>query len=262
MRKRFSRFLKKWPALHHLATSVYDRVSLKNIEELVRGTEAQERFWSRRHLRRVSDWGENQPSADDWVMSYWESRHHSHRAFLIERITAYYPFKNVLELGCNCGPNLYLLEKKYPDTMLKGIDINPSAVQKGNEFFKAENIANVELSVGKVDELEQVPDKSFDVVFTDAVLIYVGKDKIEAVIRDMVRIASKAIILLERQCLTPGKKDTRGLGYRYGGAWERDYVALLKKWVPEERIKVTKVTEDVWPDARWKETGAVVEVRL
>ncbi len=54
---------------------------------------------------------------------------------------------------------------------IRGIDINPMAIQRGNEWLAQEGISNVRLSVGKADELEEFPDKSFDVVFTDAVLI-------------------------------------------------------------------------------------------
>ena len=75
---------------------------------------------------------------------------------------------SVLEIGSNCGPNLYILARRFPDAELKGIDINSDAVQKGNEWFSDEHISNVKLMVGKADDLQQFQDKSFDVVFTDA----------------------------------------------------------------------------------------------
>ena len=99
-------------------------------------------------------------------------------------------------------------------------------------------------------------------VFTDAVLIYIGRDKIKKVIQEMVRISRRALILVERHCFEPQSRDPYGLGVYHCGCWERDYVALLKQSVPEERIHITKISGEIWPDRRWKETGAIIEVAL
>ena len=134
------------------------------------------------------------------------------------------------------------------------------AVQKGNDWLAQEGISNVKLLEGKADELDQFQDKSFDVVFTDAVLIYIGPDKINEVIREMIRITQKALILVEWHSFEPERKDLYGLGVYHSGCWKRDYLALLKEFVPEERIHVTKITEDIWPDKNWSEVGAVIEI--
>lgn len=226
--------------------------------ELIVGTEAREKEWATRHLHKGNDWNNTQHTDEDdeWVMSYWDSRNHSHRPFLIEKISAFYPFSSILEIGCNCGPNLYLIAKKLPDVEIRGIDINPMAVQKGNQWFAQEGISNVKLSVGKADELEQFQDKSFDIVFTDAVLIYVGADKIQKVIHEMLRVARRALILVEWHCPEP----QNSLGTYYAGCWKRNYVTLLRQFVPEEELHYTKITNAIWPDERWQETGAIIEV--
>ena len=233
-------------------------------KEFIAGTRAQENMWATRHLHKGSDWKDTSHYGrrDEWVMGYWDSREHSHRQFLVEKIAAFPDISSILEIGCNCGPNLYRLANKFPEAKIKGIDINPEAVQKGNELLAAESITSVRLSVGKADELGQFPDKSFDVVFTDAVLIYIGPDKISQVIQDMVRIASKALVLMEWHCFEPSLRDKQALGIRYRGKWQRDYAALLKQFVPEERIEITKITEDVWPDTNWPEVGAVISVAM
>ena len=143
-------------------------------------------------------------------------------------------------------PNLCLLAKKLPDAEIRGIDINTIAVQKGNEWLAQEGISNVKLLAGKADELDQFQDKSFDVVFTDAVLIYIGPDKIKEIMKEAIRIARRALILVEWHCFE-SQKDPHGLGVFYLGCWKRDYVALLKQFVSEEQIHVTKTPEDVWP---------------
>lgn len=226
------------------------------------GTQAREKEWARRHLKKGNDWDDTEHIGEDdeWIIGYWNSRNHSHRPFLIEKISTLCPFNSVLEIGCNCGPNLYLMSKRFPGIEITGIDINPRAVEKGNEWFNSEGISNVKLSVGKADRLEQFPDKSFDIVFTDAVLIYIGPDKINEVMKGMLRIARRALVLLERHRSKPDGKDPRGLGVYSQGLWTRDYVALLKQFVPEDKIHVTKIPEEIWPG--WKDAGTVIEVVL
>jgi len=252
--------LKRWPAFYRLVAGIYFAFTPVHLMELMVGTKAREKEWATRHLSKGNDWNNRQHIGenDEWVIGYWDSRNHSHRPFLTERISAFYPFSSILEIGCNCGPNLYLMAKRFPDLDIRGIDINSRAIEKGNELFASEGISNVKLSVGKADELEQFQDNSFDIVFTDAVLIYVGPDKIQKVIQEMLRIARRALILVERHCFK--SRDSLGLGIYRAGLWERDYVALLRQFVPEERISVTKTNKDMWSDERWQQTGAIIEV--
>jgi len=255
--------LRKSPVLYRLLTRIHFTLQPTHIRELIIGTKAREREWATRHLRKGNDWNSlrHPGDKDEWVIGYWDSREHSHRRFLIERISAYYPFSGVLEIGCNSGPNLYLLAKKFPGIDMRGIDINPRAVDKGNELFSAEGVSGIRLSVGKADDLKQFPDKTFDITFTDAVLIYIGRDKIKTVMNEMFRVTRRALIFVEQHCFEPNR-DPQGLGIYRDGLWERDYVALLKQYVPEKQISVGKITREMWADKRWSQTGAIIEVSL
>ena len=139
---------------------------------------------------------------------------------MVETISNLNP-NSILEIGCNCGPNLYLLAKKFLNAEIIGIDINSMAVQKGNEWLAQEGFSNVKLLESKADELGQFQDKSFDVVFTDAVLIYIGPDKIKEIIENMIRITRKALILMEWHSFEPDHKDPFGLGVYHFGCWKR-----------------------------------------
>ena len=256
MKELLKHLLKKWPALYRFVETSYHIFRLRHLKECLLGTKAREKEWATRHLRKGDDWGKG---SNDWIKSYCNSTDHPHRQFIIETISKYNP-SNILEIGCNCGPNLYLLAKKFPDAEIIGIDINPMAVQKGNEWLAQEDISNVKLLEGKADELRQFQDKSFDIVFTDAVLIYVGPDKINEVAEEMVRITQRALILVEWNNFESQSKDLHGLGVYHYGNWKRDYVALLKHFVQEDQIHITKITEDIWSDKNWKTVGAVIEV--
>jgi ubiquinone/menaquinone biosynthesis C-methylase UbiE len=113
----------------------------------------------------------------------------------------------------------------------------------------------VKLSVGKADDLRQFRDKGFDVVFTDAVLIYVGPDKIKKVVKEMLRVARKALIFFEYYDFDSGSNP---LGI-YAGHWKRDYAMLLREFLPKDKIMVTRLPEELWADEKWQKCGAVIE---
>jgi len=149
------KFIKRWPIIYFLAKKLYFTFNYRGLKVRILGTVAQENEWASRHLhkceRERDDWGSE---GDDWIRGYWSSKHHPHRQFLVEKISEYKP-SSILEIGCNCGPNLYLLGKRYPGAEIKGIDINPIAVCRGNEWLANEGISNVKLFEGKAGELSQ-----------------------------------------------------------------------------------------------------------
>ena len=264
VKQQLANLLRRWPTMHRLTSKVYLKayhsVGPRRLKEYLLGTRVREKWWATRHLRKSQsdDWGKG---SNDWIKGYWNSINHSHRSFLMERMSNFSPIHSILEIGCNCGPNLFLIAKTFPNIkIIRGIDINPTAVQKGNEWLAQEGFSNVLLSVGKADELGQFEDKSFDVVFTDAILIYIGPDKIKGVLKEMSRIARRALILVEWHFNSQGK-DPSGFGAYHLGYWKRDYAALLKQFVQEEQIRIIKIPEELW-GGQWANLGCVIEVLL
>jgi ubiquinone/menaquinone biosynthesis C-methylase UbiE len=223
-----------------------------------------------------------------WIKGYWRTRYHPHRTFLVDRINKFSPIQSVLEIGSACGPNLYQIAKKFPDAEVRGIDINAMAVLKGNELLKKEGFSNVRLEVGKAQDLERFQDKNFDVVLTDAVLIYVPPDEIREVAKAMLRVGrvlvlnewhvfNKALALLwNTYCcvkIKTGKIQAKqrftnlncsltpksSLGF-FVGHWARDYKTLFQEFVQNEKIHVTKLPEQLWNDKGWQTWGAIIEV--
>ena len=248
--------------LYRIMANIYSTMKPYHLMELLVGTKSREWEWERRHLRKGNDYNDTQHIGEDdeWVMGYWDSKYHGHRLLLIDKISAYSP-QSILEIGCNCGPNLFLLAQRFPNAKITGIDINSRAIEKGRELLHAENISNVELFIGKADNLEQFHNDSFDIVFTDAILIYIGRDKIKKVIQEMLRVARQDIILLEQNDFLSRNRYSDGLGIYRGSCWERDYKALLQQFGPRKRITVTRISEDFWSDEKWRETGAIIEAR-
>jgi len=97
----------------------------------------------------------------------------------------------ILELGCGQGANLWFLAKEGFDTY--GIDIAPSAIEKGEKFLEGMGINNVKLSVQDTRNLE-FDDERFDVVIDVAAIWYSSfKDhsKIYKKIFDMLKKGGK-----------------------------------------------------------------------
>jgi ubiquinone/menaquinone biosynthesis C-methylase UbiE len=258
MKEGLKAFLKRSPKVYSIAEWIY--LKANDLKLFLFGTKVEERWWATRHRHEGNDWNNKQHIGEDdeWVISYWDSRNHSHRSFLAERISRLSP-SSILEIGCNCGPNLYLLAQRFPNAEIVGIDINPMAVEIGNKLFAQEGLSNVKLLVGRADELKRFESTGFDVLFTDAVLIYIGPDKIKKVIAEMLKITRKALIFWEWHSFD---YVSNPLGTRVGGHWMRDYVALFKQFIPEKNIRVTKMPEELWLDKNWQRWGGVIEVNV
>jgi len=127
----------------------------------------------------------------------------------------------VLELGCNTGRNLAELHRSGCRNLC-GIEINPHAVKLLKEelphiydLFQATAIVNEPME----DVLTKLRDKSFDVVFSVASLMFVHPSKQPLVFQQIARIASKYIITIENDT------DTKALP----GAWAYDYRTGFEK---------------------------------
>jgi SAM-dependent methyltransferase len=102
---------------------------------------------------------------------------------------------SILELGCNCGANLYRLHQ-LGYTKLNGIEINPAAVEQMHRSFPGfEKLAAVTL--GSLDAvLGRMPDKSMDTLFTMGVAMHIHP-KDNFVFSEMARVAKRHICTLE-----------------------------------------------------------------
>lgn len=241
--------LKRWPNVYQFVLRFYYNLR-RLIETHVFGTKIQEWIWKTRHIYK----------GNDWAQGYCESINHPHRQLLIEKISSYAPFESVLEIGCNTGPNLYLLAKKFKKSKLYGIDINRKAIEKGRAWLQKDGIGNVSLSVGRADDIRKFVDKSVDVVFTDATLMYIGPDKIKTIIEGMIRIARKSLVFNEYHWDDDSLKP-KYYSY-YDGHWVYDYKALLIRYVLTVSIKISKLPKEVWGGSGWEEFGSMIEVKL
>lgn len=182
-----------------------------------------------------------------------------HRAFLLDRISSFGPLESVLDIGCGAGAAGLLLAKKFPAMRVYGVDIHKLSVDAGNANFKKHNIANAKLMYGNACDLSLFKSKSVDLVYTDAVLLYVGPEKIIQAIREMLRVALKGVLLFEfhDQALT-SDREIRGIHTEDG--FVRNYERLIHMVAPECSVSIVKIPTDVFPGGRWPLYAHSIEI--
>jgi len=212
-----------------------------NLRVRVVGTKANEKDWTDRGPEQF----------------YWSSIDHPHRALLVKAVGGLSP-NSVLEVGCNAGPNIYRMARDCPGIgRLDGIDLNEGAIREGQRNLEKEGITKAHLQLGRADDLSHYGNSSYDVVISDAVMIYIGKDKIIKVRDEMLRVAKKSIVLVEWH--EDGAK-AKGRYLYKKGYWVRDYRKLFEGAPNVREVRFTKITKDDWDDKSWIRYGYVVEV--
>lgn len=158
---------------------------------------------------------------------------HPHRQLILDALKKI-EFKNILEVGCNIGQNLYRIGLEFPETQLAGVDINKRAIQEARTL-----LTDAILCVDDATSLV-ASDRTYDVLLYDAVLMYV-KD-IDKALDEAIRVARKAIIILDFDA-----KRERLVGH----TMVRDYGKLLA--LKGLKVKSTKIK--TWDNPKWKKYG-------
>jgi SAM-dependent methyltransferase len=205
------------------------------------GTRLQEFRWARRG-----------PAA---VRRGFDNLTHPHRRLIVEHVSALAPWAGILEVGCGYGPNLYHLAQRFPHAVLRGIDINRHSVALGNARLQEAGLANVRLVAGRADDLRQFAGGAFDIVLTNALLMYVGPDRIDRAVAEMLRVARRYLVLVEQH---RQDDESRGAGRFESGLWRRNYAVLLQRLAPDDRVEIRKVPVELWDDEGWREYGCII----
>ncbi len=128
-----------------------------------------------------------------------------------------------------------------------GIDINEYAVEFGNKKLAETNLKNVKLIKARIEELGPFAGGSFDVCFTWASLIYIQPARILSALENMLRIAKKALVLLEIH--DESLQANREISGKLSGGknWARNYRLLFEQFgVPADRVSISTVPTNVW----------------
>lgn len=96
-----------------------------------------------------------------------------------------------LEVGCNIGMQLRLLERANPSLELHGIEPQEYALERARSLSP-----NVHFHQGTAFELP-FEDRSFDVVFTHGVLIHIHPNDLGRALSEIHRVARRLVLVHE-----------------------------------------------------------------
>lgn len=122
----------------------------------------------------------------------------------------------ILELGCNCGRNLYYLQQAGWWNVM-GVEINPKARQFGERHF-GEDLAD-RILVSSIEGYMAEAGRHFDVVFTSGVLMHIHPAS-EWIFQRMSEVARTWLMCSEVEL----KADTARNIYE----WPRNYRAIFE----------------------------------
>lgn len=196
-----------------------------------------ENYWrARQKDDKERDWGYGK---DNWVEDYSASVDHPHRATIVELLKTF-EWAYLLEVGCSSGPNLKLIRDAFPDKALFGMDVNADSVMEAKKFLPD----NVAVRQGAVNHIHFI-DGYFDVVLADAVLMYTTPEDIERAMKEIDRVAKRAVLIVDR--FAENEEIT-------GHVWGRNYTRILEDM--GYSVMEVPMTEELWPTSKnWQKYG-------
>lgn len=173
------------------------------------------------------------PQLEATAAHYWESAAAPHRAWAVAAIRQLAGVRSVLDLGCQCGPNLRALQPWMPSVRLVGLDCNAHALGFGRRW-----LPEAEFVEGAIPEaLAQWPDGAFDVVLSTYCLAYQSPETIIDALEACLRLARVGVVLIEPmpnpdpECIT-----VNGSPYV---EWRHPYGVLLGSLVTKSGVPRT-----------------------
>ena len=203
----------------------------------------------------------------NWITHYW-NLDHPHRGMLID-ILKTCKFSEVLEIGCASGANLYNIKKEFPDVKIAGCDISKDAIDTANVKFGEEydndkfniptidGIAEIDFRVGGMENLP-FNGMAFDMILTDACLIYSSKKNFHRVMREIRRVGSgrAQVMFLEFHHKSWFKRLALRIMSK-GRYTAYDYRKMLEKY-HFKGIRIFKISKEKWPGQPWEEYGNLI----
>lgn len=210
-------------------------------------------------LNRVPNWETRDRATAEFALANAGLPHRDWLArYLVDQVGADTPAR-VLEVGCSYGPNLIALSELAPKWALSGIDISSANIEVGCERLDAMGVDRPNVNLTTADATRQLPyrNSSFDVVFTDAVLLYTNPLAARRAVREMVRIASGRVVTLELS-KTNGRIPHR----RSRDGWLHDYRSLFDGLPKVSSVETIRLPPTLRTAGRWPTLGMLTSVSL
>tara|TARA_B110001450_G_scaffold245457_1_gene258509 strand:- start:4759 stop:5151 length:393 start_codon:yes stop_codon:yes gene_type:complete len=126
-------------------------------------------------------------------------------------------------------------------------------IKLAKDYFSSINDDNVGFYAKKASQLKNFDSKTFDVVFSQAVLIYLPPTKIHQAVVEMIRLRDGFFVFHEFH------SDGGGKGIFEGGNWVYDYRSIIKTYNPEAHIEMH---ENTFRGGNWDKYGKLIVAKL
>lgn len=195
-------------------------------------------FWKYRHFL-----------SSNWMVGYLDEKsvNSRHRPKLISLILGLIPERSrVLEVGSGSGQNLILLKKTAPHVVCEGLEINAQAVKHSVEKIREERL---DILIHHWDSIVGLGMREYDIVFTDAVLLYISPKNLFPFVNSMIDRSSRGVVLFEQ--FTEREPF-------YNDKWVHSIKQL--ELIYGETLEVHEVL-DIWRGEDWKNYGKIVFIK-
>ena len=154
-------------------------------------------------------------------------------------------FDSILEVGCQWGENLLAIERKFPDKKIVGVDIDRIRLSEGQKY-----LTKAELTYGDARKLP-FPDKSFDIVFTNALICMLDPEDVMVAIKEILRVAKKQVMFIELLMLNG-----------FIGIIPHGRTAVNWKVIFENNPTIKKLEPEEFDADPWIEYGYLIKLKL
>lgn len=137
---------------------------------------------------------------------------------------------SILEVGANVGINLSGLRRALgPSVTLAAVEPNPSACERLRKRKSLQLAEVIEANAYRIP----LPDRSYDLVFTNGVLIHVPPVRLPQALREIARVARRFVLCSEYFSDRPVEVPYHG---RTGLLWKRDFGGAYRTHCPQLRL--------------------------
>lgn len=223
----------------------YFRYGNKKLFRYRNNKEGLAELWSTKHIKN-----------ENWTKHYFDSWQRPYRYELVKRLKGY-QFNNLIDLGCNTGPNLKALKEAGIIGELSGIDINEEAIAYGKKQFEQSGY-DIHLEARSLYDIDIT--KKFDVVIATAVLQHIPPDAINQVLNSIFKIVKKRMILIDLHTFRPLAEDIKKHNKKYWDRWARDWWETLATYIPKEKVTISELP--CGGAANIYDSNAIIDIQL
>lgn len=173
----------------------------------------------------------------------------------------------IIEIGSNCGPNLFTLRNLNSDLDLIGLDINSEACRIGNEYSLNTN-SRVKFLVSDLTEVEKLQDifkrEKPNAVLSFAALLLIPPKYINRLLKVLITNTEYLVLIEPMNFGIFSRLFIKGYPSFVQPYWLRDYIILIERIVKDLKIsaqyEIGLVPKKVWNPGTG--TGYFVKIKF